>query len=611
MESPRKSKRSFERAPLRWILGGLIGTTLYFHTTLADPFNSPKLWILMISAAWLSGYIVSNRNLIGLNRNLRKFVFIILLFLLSLFASTVASDVKYIAIIGDTQRRNGFLQYLSLSILMIAAAMFIRIDNLNKLISTTFFIATASFFYSLLQTTGNDFVSWNNPYNSVISTLGNPNFAAAAMAIMGVLIFSSAMDSRFKSSHRVTAAILVLMLIFMIYRSNARQGLISFVIGAGVVITLFCWKLNKKLGLLVMFLGTGLSILSVLGMLQIGPLEKYLYKPSVSVRGYYWRAGYEMFINNPLFGVGIDRYGSYFKEYRDKNYPLNIGFEITSTNAHNTFIQFFATGGIFLGTLYLILNLFILYCATKGLKTFEGHQRLSLIGVFAAWVAYHSQSLISIDNVGISVWGWILGGAIVGLSLPLNGGKGNMKEVVQKDTGKQSLTQIFTSSLNTMAIFVLVLLLFRGESISYKGSESINLQDLASREYFKQLQLNVINTPLNDPSYKLYATSRLIQGGFSEGLVEVEKLNQYDPRNLDVLLISALTYEQLNDLPKAIKFRKAIIELDPWNAVNYLELGKYYKSQGNITDMEAMLNKILSFASEYPIALEAIREIGS
>ena len=611
MESPRKSKRSFERAPLRWILGGLIGTTLYFHTTLADPFNSPKLWILIISAAWLSGYIVSNRNLIGSNKNLRKFVFIILLFLLSLFASTLASDVKYIAIFGDTQRRNGFLQYLSLSILMIAAAMFIRIDNLNKLVSTTFFIATASFFYSLLQTTGNDFVSWNNPYNSVISTLGNPNFAAAAMAIMGVLIFSSAMYSGFKSSYRVSAAILVLLLIFMIYRSNARQGLISFVIGAGVVITLFCWNLNKKLGLLVLVLGTGLSILSVLGMLQIGPLEKYLYKPSVSVRGYYWRAGYEMFINNPLFGVGIDRYGSYFKEYRDKNYPLNIGFEITSTNAHNTFIQFFATGGIFLGTLYLILNLFILHCAIKGLKTLEGHQRLSLVGVFAAWVAYHSQSLISIDNVGISVWGWILGGAIVGLSLPLNRGKGNVKEVVQKDTGKQSLTQIFISSSNMMVVFVLVVLLFRGESNSYKGSESINLQDLASREYFKQLQLNVINTPLNDPSYKLYATSRLIQGGFSEGLVEAEKLNQYDPRNLDVLLISALTYEQLNDLPKAIKYRKAIIELDPWNAVNYLELGKYYKSQGNITDMEAMLNKILSFASEYPIALEAIREIGS
>ena len=106
-------------------------------------------------------------------------------------------------------------------------------------------------------------------------------------------------------------------------------------------------------------------------MLQFGPLQQYLYKASVSVRGYYWRAGLEMLSSHPFFGIGIDRYGSYFKQYREVDYPLNVGFQLTSSNAHNTFIQFFATGGIFLGITYLALNLFVLYRAIIGIKNLK------------------------------------------------------------------------------------------------------------------------------------------------------------------------------------------------------------------------------------------------
>ena len=95
-------------------------------------------------------------------------------------------------------------------------------------------------------------------------------------------------------------------------------------------------------------------------MLQIGPLAQYLYKDSVSVRGFYWRAGMKMFWENPLFGVGLDRYGAYFKEFREVNYPLRYGYEITSSNAHNTLIQIFATGGVMVGISYLCVLILIL-----------------------------------------------------------------------------------------------------------------------------------------------------------------------------------------------------------------------------------------------------------
>ena len=362
------------RGPMRWILGGLVSVTLFFQTTLADPFNSPKLWILMLMGAWLLGHVVGSKELILLSEPLKQLSIILFVFLTFLFIATLLTDFKYVAFFGETQRRNGFFQYLALCIVLMATAMFIRAFNVKKLFFITFFLGFVSFLYSLLQTTGNDFASWDNPYNAVIGTLGNPNFAAAAMAVMGVIIFSSIFNSDFKLLSRIFAVTLVIMLVFVIYRSNARQGLLSIALGVGIFVVIWIWGKNKKYGIVSLLLGFNAIVFSILGMLQFGPLQQYLYKTSVSVRGYYWRAGLEMLSSHPFFGIGIDRYGSYFKQYREVDYPLNVGFQLTSSNAHNTFIQFFATGGIFLGITYLVLNLFVLYRSIVGMKNLKGNQ---------------------------------------------------------------------------------------------------------------------------------------------------------------------------------------------------------------------------------------------
>ena len=612
MGTKRQEVQSADLIPIRWILGSLAIVTLYFQTTLADPFNSPKLWILLIMSAWLTGHILNYRKIIFSNKPIKKLYYLIFVFLCILLLSTLASDYHYVAFFGETQRRNGFLQYFSLSIVMVAASIFVRFHNVRKIYLVTYFIASVSVTYALMQTTGNDFVNWNNPYNSVISTLGNPNFAAAVMAVMGVLTFSSAFISAFKLKYRIFAVGLSMLLLFVIYRSNARQGLLAYALGIGIFLIVWILIKNKTVGILSAALGMIVFIISILGMLQVGPLEKYLYKPSVSIRGYYWRAGIEMLFNHPFFGVGIDSYGAYFKEYREVNYPLTYGFQITSTNAHNTFIQFFATGGLILGLTYLALNGYILKQAVSGLKNLTGSNRLYLSAIFSAWAAFHAQSLISIDNIGISIWGWVLGGAIIGLTHSGNVLTNASEEFPQFKRNVINLSKSVTSGCATALAIVLVVLLYRGESNSYNGTETVNLQDSTSRTYFKDLQLKVINTPLNDPTYKLFAASRLIQAGFvDEGLQEIYRILADNPRNQDALNLLALTFEQLSNFSRAIEFREKIVLLDPWNAENYLALGNDYKKQGNLAKSNAMLLKILSFATANPIADQAKEELGS
>jgi len=594
----------------RWIFGSLIVATFYFQTNLADPFNSPKSWIIFLASAWLIGYLVSFRRLITGNRELQIVVSLATVFVVASSVVTIFTNFKFIAIFGDTQRRNGFTSYLSLTIILLAAALFIRTFNARRIYFVALFVSLSSAIYAFMQTNGKDFVKWNNPYNSIIGTVGNPNFAAAVMAVMGVLVVSITLIKSFPKYVRITSPFVGIFLLYLIYKSQARQGLLAYILGVGVFMCIWTLGKNRKLGFAAIGAGIIVFILGVLGMLQMGPLEKYLYKPSVSVRGYYWRAGIEMLKHHPLFGVGMDSYGAFFKQYREVGYPLSYGFEITSSNAHNTFIQFFATGGLLLGVSYLALNAYIFYRAIVGLRKLTGDNKLMLAGVFSAWIAFHAQSLVSIDNIGISIWGWVLGGAIVGLSISNDQQPAEDQKQFAVKRNQINLGRISVSVAASIVPFILIVFLYRGESDSFKSTIQFDKNNATLQAVFKDAQLKVINDPLNDPTYKLRSAMALVSNGFlDQGLPVVKKIYAENPRNMDALNALIWISEQLNQLPEAINYREQMAKLDPWNAVNYLGLGKDYKAQGNLVKSKEMLDKILSFASANPIAEQAKTEL--
>jgi O-antigen ligase len=610
MAKSKVSKKTRDTTPVGWLVAGLAVTTLYFQTNLADPFNSPKMWVIILLASWLAGYVFSFRKLIKEILVLRNLTLIVGFFAVSSLVVTLLSDFKYVAIFGDTQRRNGFLTYLSLSIIMISAALFFRTFNASRIYLTTYFIGVITLGYAIIQSSGRDFVNWNNPYNSIIGTVGNPNFAAAVMAIIGVLLFSLAFNSDFHEFYRFSGLIITGLLYLVIFLSDARQGLLALTLGIGVFLIIYLFNKSKSLGIAASGVGFFVFIFALLGMLQMGPLERFLYKPSVSVRGYYWRAGFEMLKDKPLTGVGMDRYGAYFKEVREVGYPLTYGFDITSSNAHNTFIQFFATGGIFLGIIYLILNLFIFKRALVGLQQSSGNKKYLLAGIFSAWIAFHAQSLVSIDNIGIAIWGWLLGGAIIGISISLtsdeNADRGNFVSKV----GSIDLSRAFVSGLLGLMAVIMVSMLYRGENATFKARTNFNIEDPATKTVFYNSQKEVINNNFSDPSYALSSAIYLARGGFlEEGTAAIEEIYANDPRNLEALNALILISEQLGKNDEAVNYRLRMAELDPWNAKNYLGLGKIYKALGDSEKSREMLEKIMSFAPDTEEAKQANLEL--
>jgi tetratricopeptide (TPR) repeat protein len=443
--------------------------------------------------------------------------------------------------------------------------------------------------------------------------MGNSNFAGSLMAILATIVLGGSYIYRKSVVLSSISIIAFVILVITIFPTNARQGLLLLFFGISYLIIVLIYNFNRIIGrVAILFSFVGLLV-SILGMLQIGPLSKILYKDSVSVRGFYWRAGIEMFQNNILFGVGLDNYGSFFKQYREVGYPLKYGYSLTSTNAHNVFIQQFATGGVFVGVSYILITLFVFWCGIKSLRKFKGEDRTTLAVFFIAWLAFQGQSVISIDNIGISIWGWVLAGIIVGLSLENSESylpREKLKESRQFKKQEISMLQPVTSIVLSVLTVILVVFLYRGDSSIFKLRASYNPAIPAQKTIFYKLASETVNAPLIDLQYRVMAATYLYGMDYKQESVSVlEKVHNQDPYNLDAITFLSSYYEMASEVQKAISMREKLSVLDPWNAENYLQMAFDYKFIGDKVNQQIYLDKALSFDPSNPKVISAQAEL--
>jgi O-antigen ligase len=606
----KKNRSALEPTWFLSISAALI--SIYINPSLADPFNSPKLYLLMVLGAWSLGYTLVSLRQNKLRANKRQMFGVCLIFCLIAFilVSALFTKSEFKAFFGEQQRRLGFLFYLFMAIFMISASLFFSINQIQKLFKSAIFLGTIFSVYGVMQYTNNDFISWDNPYNSIILTLGNPNYASALMSILAILVFTHGiLSNAYIRYFSITIGTILLILITL---SNSRQGLISFGIGMGIVILIFAYIHNKKLGVVLSCMFITTSMLVIMAMLQFGPLVQYVYKNSVSIRGFYWRAGIEMFRSNLWTGVGVDSYGDYFRLVREKEYPLRYGFQIMSDNAHNVPIQFFATSGIFSGIGYLTLNAFIFLCALKALKQVNSEHKMAVAGVFGAWVAFQAQSIISIDNVGLTIWGWLLGGVLIGLSSNQNlGDSATAKQIIKrKNSTTIELQQKIVSSFLVLITFIGCSALYQGEKLMYEVASRVNFEVKTQSSEFYDVMNRFDSTKLVEPAYKFRAANIWFQiGEVDKAEKTVLQLLEYNPNSYDYLNGCVQIYLAKSLWEPLISCSEKIVEIDPFNAQNYLILAQAYKSNNQIEQAIQAYQTILTFAKDKSQGLQAETEL--
>jgi O-antigen ligase len=397
---------------LAW--GCLVVTLLVTDRITADPVNVSKMLVLATTAGCCFVILIIARTQLLLNL---KFAITLLAgFLVIASISIMVSGSPWEkGFFGTYGRNTGFLTYLSLSVVFLAGTLLIRSESYIRIIRSLMLAGFLNLVYCIYAIYVKDIFTWQNPYGKVLGTFGNPNFISSFMGIFITALFAVLFMSGIKLAYRVAVIALIFGSFFVIASSGSQQGGVVAIGGIATVV-FFLLKARFKNRIIVLSYLSVVSIsgfIAVLGMLQRGPLAEVLYKPSVSLRGEYWQAGINMGLSNPVFGVGLDSYGTFYRAYRNESASVVPGMNTITDAAHNIFIDIFASTG-FLGiSLYLAL---IFYIFSKSLVYVKKSTQFDPIFVllFSCWLAYQAQAVISINQIGIAVWGWIFGGLLLG-----------------------------------------------------------------------------------------------------------------------------------------------------------------------------------------------------
>ena len=614
--------KSSRAQAMNWLLVGGSLVTLFIWSNLADPFNAPKSWVMAVAGAYLAGWAGFQIKGALKDSVLRITLLLSGGFIFVLFLSFLFTGEKYVGFFGENARRTGFLTYFCLVVFFFSAALLFRASNISRFDLVTLIVGPVVGLYGFAQHFKIDAIKWNNPYNSVLSTLGNPDFASAVMGIFLVLLFGVVLNSSRALWVRLYAAASVLLLALTILFSQARQGLLAGLIGVGVVLIVWAGQKSKAAGYGVAGLGVLGFIVGVLGMLNNGPLAKYLYKVSVTYRGDYWRAGINMFKHHLLFGVGLDRYGSYFRQYRDATQSLRRGPNLISNAAHDVPIQLAATGGILVLLVFLALFAFVVWRGVVAIRKASGVKQLVVASFVGAWVTYEAQSFISIDNVGIAIWGWILGGVVVGLSIvevpsevstaPVYVTTGKKKQLKRNTSrSSESMAQPLVSGIAATAALALVIPLFLADSAA-RMSRSYAKPTAAQMSAYIDAVKKPLGYGLVDPSNKVMVGTLLAEANqVDAGLTLLNQVIASDPRNYGAIETVASIYEQTNKISSAVPLRRQMVTLDPYNQKNLLKLGEDLKATGDAAGAKTVIPLIDAFAASTPESAQAHKELGA
>lgn len=382
--------------------------------SVTDPVNVTKLLALggvAVAAAFATGLSGYGR----LWKDGKAALAAVVIFIVMGISAIANSDAPWLQnFYGEYGRNTGFLAYILL-ILVFLSALALRAEGSFRLLIWGLILAgVVNVIYCLWVIVFGDFIPWNNPYGNILGTFGNPNFIGAFLGFFASAMVAFVIKNKLSIYVLVAAGLVFALAVYEIIDSSAIQGRV--VVVAGLAIVGF-YLIRSTFGSIVPQLGyialVGVAgTFALLGALQKGPLTAYIYKTSVSLRGEYWQAGWNMALEKPFTGVGFDAYGDWYRKVRDAQALVLPGPDTVTNAAHNVPFDVLASGGwpLFIPYVFILLLAFI---AVIKVTLREKEYNPVFVAMTVAWVGYQLQSIISINQIGLAVWGWLFSGALI------------------------------------------------------------------------------------------------------------------------------------------------------------------------------------------------------
>jgi hypothetical protein len=159
----------------RWIsIGAALITILVTANVSMDPVHVPKLLLTsgLGFGMWAIVIVFNIRSIWNSNKPLLLATILYLaLGGVTLFLSNAPVTQNFYGVQGCN---TGFLAYLALTGIMLASSQLRTKKSFTQILYGLFAAGIINVVYCIIALSGNDFIPWNNIYNKILGTFGNP-----------------------------------------------------------------------------------------------------------------------------------------------------------------------------------------------------------------------------------------------------------------------------------------------------------------------------------------------------------------------------------------------------------------------------------------------------
>jgi hypothetical protein len=576
--------------------------TLFFLTGVYDPFNLPKLLVLMMVVFCAIGVAIGNRQanlfkyMSHLTRSEKTFVLLIIFFILSYgIFGLISTEASQRFFWGASGRNLGFLYYFSLVILVVIITLSkFNVDadrwSFHRVLIFAF-IPLAS--YSFLQVMGWDPIEWNNPYDPMLGTLGNPNFSSALLgALSGYFLVHVLHSFRAERARFFNFALFAVSTVLTMLNSSTQGKLLTL----SAIILLAIRNLTIRIArrsyqFFVLAFIFFLSFFILLSFLGRGPFGGLLLQSTIPLRFEYWKIGILGGLNNPVTGVGVDSYQEAFRQYRSIEFARDYSLQVVSDNAHNWFINLFATSG-FATFIFLIAALSIpLFWSIKNILFVKNvnHRVLSSSLFFLLLTA---QALISIEQIGLGVWFWVLMALLSNHSW-----RESVNELRPPKTFKPPRNFGRESAFMSFIVALLFIIPIHREETQLVKILGMQVDSQTNPAVVDSLVEDLSSFSLTDPKRLLIVANAYLMVDFRQkAILYLESARRIDSEAWEPRDALALIYGETGSLEEAVAVREEMAKLDPNNWSNLFELARVYEFLGEKNRAKTNYERVVSLA---------------
>ena len=484
--------------------------------------------------------------------------------------------------LGGYQRNFGVATWLALSLVVLVGAQG-EVKTRGFLDWILPSVLIAGLVYGLVQFLDKDPLPWTNPFKAVSLTLGNPNFAGAFFGILSVVAVSRIFVGK-TVGIKVFGVLLFASTVFISLKTKSLQS--PLLIIGGVLIFALLSNLGSKsaIGRVTKFASGGVLGAAVIGIVVLftgggsfltTAREKFFFQGSVAQRLDYWRTGFEIWKDHPIFGAGADQFQRYAALYRTPEQLKRDGVFVIPDKSHNVLIDHFANGGLVVGLVWIVFVLAVFYMLIKALRGTENVQirrDLALLGTM--WSTYGLQALISPDQLVLSLIGYSSAGLIAGIYL--------------KDALVFKVDPFIVRSV-TAFVLVLVVVISGKALLANADAKKVLSGEITGVDPI----LRVIDAWPNAKTTELIGIQEINKPNNCEFANQIsDRLLKYDNRSAQGWYMKAICDNAAQNFTKAVEDINNSVRFDPINPSYLVGKAKLEIAASRIADAKVTIAKI-------------------